>query len=260
MKFKFRTYVSSLKGIRSSNQDTHLIHNNRVNYMWSIFDGHGGDYVSNFLRRKKAKYLLDKKYPTKIPSKHITKSYNDIQKALIEEATKKKKRIAGQGSTSLTAIITKNRLQVINVGDCRAVLCDGNNVAKDLSDDHKPELKKEKKRINKLGGRVVFDKEDEVHRIMDLSVSRAFGDLDYIKFVTHRPTKATHMLKETDKFLILGCDGLWDVMSSQDAVNFVLKNKKDSKNIAKSLASHAINKLGSTDNVSVIVVFLYPQK
>ena len=62
----------------------------------------------------------------------------------------------------------------------------------------------------------------------------------------------------------MACDGLWDVVSNQDAVNFVLMNSydkslkrriKNNVNIAKKLAEYAYNK-GSTDNISVIIIFL----
>ena len=51
--------------------------------------------------------------------------------------------------------------------------------------------------------------------------------------------------------MIIACDGLWDVMTNQEAVHFVLLNKTQA---ATKLAKQAIKK-GSTDNISVIVVF-----
>jgi len=98
-----------------------------------------------------------------------------------------------------------------------------------------------------------------------LSVSRAFGDMDAAPFVTHKPDIFKYTLKRNDKFLILGCDGLWDVLSNQDVINFIL-NKMDEtpklnnissyskSNISQSLAEYAI-KQGSTDNVSIIIIF-----
>jgi serine/threonine protein phosphatase PrpC len=106
---------------------------------------------------------------------------------------------------------------------------------------------------------VMLDREDDVYRIMDLSVSRAFGDVRYSKYVTHKPDIFTRTVKKSDQFMIIACDGLWDVMSSQDASNYVIKNgHKD--NVSRSLAKHAIKKLGSTDNVSVMVVYFVQPK
>jgi protein phosphatase 2C len=66
--------------------------------------------------------------------------------------------------------------------------------------------------------------------------------------------------------VIIGCDGVWDVLSSQDAVNFVIKeimtvpshtenyHTHNSRNIAKKLGEYAIKK-GSGDNISLVILF-----
>src|SRR5690606_32128985 len=101
-------------------------------------------------------------------------------------------------------------------------------------------------------------------RIKDLSVSRAFGDLKAEPFVTCMPDIKRIKLGKKEKFFVLACDGLWDVLDDQTVVNFVLLNCYDLKtlkrinhdiNIANKLAEFAISK-GSTDNVTVHVVFL----
>merc|ERR1712078_476555 len=117
-----------------------------------------------------------------------------------------------------------NYINIMNTGDCRAVLC-RNNVAIPLTKDHKPHWPDERRRINQLGGEIYFDGHD--YRITDLSVSRAFGDKSSSKYVTHRPDLYKYKLNKNDKFLILACDGLWDVLTNHDAINFVLDNCYD---------------------------------
>lgn len=168
------------------------------------------------------------------------------------------------GSTALVVIhFRKNNCQYLNImntGDCRAVLC-RDHLAIALTKDHKPEWPEERRRIEKMGGRIQHDGID--WRIKDLSVSRAFGDLDATPFVTHRPDIYRYKMDKSDKFMILACDGLWDTVSPQEGVNFVLANCYDSSlkkkkkipdQIARKLAEYAIMK-GSGDNVSVIIVF-----
>ena len=121
----------------------------------------------------------------------------------------------------------------------------------------------EKIRIESLGGVIIKEANDDP-RIKGLSVSRAFGDLDATPYVTHVPEIFNYKVNADSKFVILGCDGVWDVFNNQDAVDFVLNEmKKDYKyniessnvkNIAKKLAEEAINK-GSTDNISVMILF-----
>jgi len=117
----------------------------------------------------------------------------------------------------------------------------------------------ERKRITGLNGKINFDGDD--WRIKDLSLSRAFGDTDATPFVTHKPQIYKYKLSSSDKFIVLACDGLWDVLSNQEVINFVLEYrnykinpKMDQINIAQKLGQFAIDS-GSTDNVTIIINF-----
>ncbi len=63
----------------------------------------------------------------------------------------------------------------------------------------------------------------------------------------------------TDEFLILACDGVWDVLTSDKAVHFVrrrlLETGGDPQQAAEDLCQKALE-LGSGDNVSAVVVRL----
>ena len=92
------------------------------------------------------------------------------------------------GSTALCGIqyLDKNNNQmlwVLNVGDCRAILCKNDNNIIQLTEDHKPNSISEKKRIKKLGGKIYYDGYD--WRVGDLSLSRALGDVDNKPYVSH---------------------------------------------------------------------------
>ena len=65
------------------------------------------------------------------------------------------------------------------------------------------------------------------------------------------------VVDKNDKFIIFACDGLWDVISNKKAVDFVLRKLKNNYkgNIARKLSEFAI-KEGSTDNVTVVILFL----
>ena len=101
-------------------------------------------------------------------------------------------------------------LWMMNVGDSRAVLCKNDNSVLQLTQDHKPNDKNERSRINKLGGKIYYDGYD--WRIKDLSLSRAFGDIEAKPFVSHLPQIYRYKLNNDDKFIIFACDGLWDVV------------------------------------------------
>ena len=150
----------------------------------------------------------------------------------------------------------KDRLWVLNVGDSRLVKCNEQNIAEQLTNDHKPSQPSEKMRIEKLGGKIEFDGID--WRIKDLSLSRAFGDLDSRPYITHLPQIFNYKITSKDKFLILACDGLWDVLSNQDAVDFIINLSviNFTGNFAKALSEHAYDK-GSLDNITVIIYFFF---
>lgn len=264
-------FSTSLIGRRTSNEDEHhIILNkdgkqnelNKINF-YAVYDGHGGNKVSKFLKKNLALYFMKKDVVYPLDKDHICKIFDHLQKKL---AINHKDFAYASGSTCLVIIdyVHKNNnyLHIINIGDCRAVLCT-NNFALPLTKDHKPHWPEEKLRIQQLGGEIYYDGLD--YRIGDLSVSRSFGDMDGAPYITCEPDIFKHKISQNDQFIVMACDGLWDVLQNCDVVNFILENVKIHKgkckiidkriNIAKKLAEYAINK-GSTDNISIIIIFL----
>jgi serine/threonine protein phosphatase PrpC len=265
------TYSSSLIGKRKNNEDTEAIIINlenendqlaQINF-FGLFDGHGGNFVSLFLQKNLIKFFVNKKMEYPVKDDTVIKIYQYLNQTLDE---KYKKQSLHTGSTALVVLeyYGSNNLKnllVLNSGDCRAVLCK-DNIAMPLTADHKPNWPYEKARIESLGGKIKFDGYD--WRILDLSVCRAFGDFDN-KYVTNLPDMYKYVISKFDKFIILACDGLWDVLTNQEVIHFILeecydktykKRKIVNFNIAEKLAHYAINEKKSTDNVSIIIHFL----
>jgi serine/threonine protein phosphatase PrpC len=273
----------SLLGLRPTNEDAECFYLNLDNNdkskkninLIGIFDGHGGPLVSKYLSDKLPPYFYNKSIvpDSAKPSstkyhKYIIKLFDFIQEKIRNEIIESKL----MGSTAIIAQIYKNsdknsdrkKMQIINVGDCRAVLCNKYNIGIPLTKDHKPTSIEEFDRITKLGGKVTQLPNDDP-RIGGLSVSRSIGDIDTKPYVSHQPEIFDYDIDDNDKFIILACDGLWDVFDNQSAVDFVLHEMKNNykyniitnslkNNIAMKLASDAI-KRGSTDNVSCMVLF-----
>ncbi len=264
----------SLKGLRNQNEDKHnvIINENNKNKnlnnitFLSVYDGHGGKLVSKFLHDNLSDYFLDKRITYPLSRKYVQKVADHLQNVLKNKFSNYS---YNSGSTCLAAIKFKKKgstyFNIINSGDSRCVLC-RNNSAIALTKDHKPHWPEEKRRIIELNGskHLYFDGED--WRIKDLSVSRSFGDIDAQPYVTHKPELFRYKIESNDKFLILACDGLWDVVTNEEAVNFILDFCYDNKlekrissrkkiNISKKLANYALSK-GSTDNITIIIAFL----
>jgi serine/threonine protein phosphatase PrpC len=273
-------HTISLVGLRPTNEDAEFfllnLDNNDKNKrninLLGIFDGHGGPLVSKYLSEKLPPYFYDKSIvPTDIKlnstkyHKYIKKLFDFIQEKIRNEIKESKM----MGSTALIAQLYKSttnrkRLQVINIGDCRAVLCSKYNIGISLTKDHKPNSLEEFDRITALGG-IITQLPNDDPRIGGLSVSRSVGDIDTKPYVSHSPEIFDYELDPLDKFLIVGCDGLWDVFDNQGAVNFVLNEMKNDykynigtnslkNNIAKKIATKAIER-GSTDNISCMILF-----
>ncbi|KAH8705322.1 phosphatase 2C-like domain-containing protein [Talaromyces proteolyticus] len=138
-------------------------------------------------------------------------------------------------------------LYTANVGDARIVLC-RNGKALRLSYDHKGSDENEGKRIANAGGLILNNRVNGV-----LAVTRALGDTYLKDLVTGHPyTTETVIQPDQDEFLILACDGLWDVCTDQEAVDLI-RNIKDAQEASKILVDHALSRF-STDNLSCMVV------
>jgi serine/threonine protein phosphatase PrpC len=157
---------------------------------------------------------------------------------------------------------------VANIGDSRAVLC-RNQTAWDLSRDHKPSDPNEKARIEGLGGSVVWcgdtDKfgmpieEQGIYRVNgNLALSRAIGDRAERPHVTAEPEIISVPVEGGDEFIIVATDGLWDVMDSSEAVEYVLallgaglqRNKVAERMVAEAMLR------GTYDNVTVVIIWI----
>jgi len=123
-------------------------------------------------------------------------------------------------------VLTGRVLTVANAGDSRAVLCRAGGKTEALSFDHKPQQQVESSRITKAGGFV-----NQFGRVNgNLNLSRSIGDLKYKQvpgippaeqIITSEPDILQVVLHPEDEFIILGCDGIWDCLSNENAVQFV---------------------------------------
>lgn len=158
----------------------------------------------------------------------------------------------------------------INLGDCRAVLCRGSHGIP-LTTDHKPSRPDERQRIHNAGGFVgtfagisrVYSAtgaglsvQQQPESATYLAVSRAFGDRPLkvpTALVSCEPEVKRVSVESEDLFIVVACDGIWDVMSNQDAVNIGLTHFSDAKKAADAIVKEAY-KRGSSDNLTATVI------
>lgn len=302
----YQVSKSAEQGVRWTMEDTYTVANG--GHFAAVFDGHGGSGVSGMLRDhvhrlySKALYqrhseetqqsALDNTEVDDDGSANKKSSFPSIKSHIssirgalkrIERESMRHDHFEYQGSTAVVVLVHvgengKRTLVSANVGDSRAILCRGRK-AVNLTRDHKPSDEREKARIRSMGEDVQWDPYGEIYRVKDLSLSRAIGDRFAKPVVSSEAEIECFPVNEDeDEFFLLASDGLWDVMTSQEVVDFVhemlecptqsVKTKKGKivltpefrrRKMARFIAHEALER-GSADNVCVILVWLKKEK
>jgi protein phosphatase PTC1 len=205
---------------RESMEDAHVV---KVPFMgeestgfFAIYDGHGGSEAST-LASKTLHNLIEAEIKKKgaNPSPTMKECFEAAYAAMDEQL----KLPGDPGSTAITCLLRREgaaqRIYTANAGDARAVLCRSGRALR-LSYDHKPSDEKEKQRITELGGFVTSDRVNGI-----LAISRALGDHPFKKWVISTPFFVESDMNRSDSMLLIACDGLWDVIGDQEAVDLV---------------------------------------
>ncbi|CAL9077438.1 probable protein phosphatase 2C 47 [Musa acuminata AAA Group] len=264
----FRSGCCSEIGPKPHMEDEHICIDNLVEYLrtsanfpspgafYGVFDGHGGIDAACFVRNNILKYIIEDVYFPASVEKAIKNAFMKVDHALADSRSLDR----SSGTTALTALILDRSLLIANAGDCRAVLGKRGR-AIELSKDHKPNCNAERRRIERLGGSVY-----DGYLNGQLSVARALGDW-HMKGskgsacpLSAEPELQETILTEEDEFLIMGCDGIWDVMSSQCAVTMTRKElmlHNDPEKCSRELVREAL-KRNTCDNLTVMVICFSP--
>ena len=255
------------------------------NVSWfAVFDGHGGSNVSKFCAKELIKSLeMDEELMGALENEHtiggkelMKKVKKSIHQSFLDTDEKARaiEKSKESGSTAVCALITQTHLIMSNCGDSRGMICakltdpGGDVICKPVltTTDHKPETPSELERIKAAKGYVFNNRLQGV-----LGVSRSFGDFRY------KNDKAFGVLQQRlspepdfyiklrepniDQFLVLACDGVWDVMSAEEVCDYVYlhirKPSSDLKCIADEIVDLCLSK-GSMDNITVIIIDLHP--
>jgi serine/threonine protein phosphatase PrpC len=243
---QYRSGQAEMCGRRERMEDISIILEDSPkagNFLFGLFDGHGGREAAEYAAGNLPKAL----------AAHLARSpqYED---AYVTAFRQMQDEMAPWcvycGTTVVIAVIDHRTLTVANVGDSAAVLS-RNGQAMRLSTDHKADNETERAYIISHGGTVSKD-----HRVNGmLAVSRALGDGFLLSAANPTPSIRRVQLATTDRFLILACDGVWDVITDQEACDLIA-TENDPLRAAERLKEEAYER-DSLDNISVIVVDLH---
>ena len=248
---RLRFASCEMQGWRNTMEDAKLanLSLNDSCMIFGVFDGHGGKEVAEYVSRHfSSEILASRSFKSGNYEQALKDTFLRMDDLLrTQEGLKEVIRIAKDlpenypvqadpsmmmaGCTSVVALIHESTLYVANAGDSRCVLCREGR-ALELSIDHKPELPGERDRIVKAGGFV-----DDGRVMGNLNLSRSIGDLEYKKtnnipakdqMISAYPDVRIEEIRQGDSFIVLACDGVWDMLSSQECVNFIserIRNK-----------------------------------
>lgn len=226
----FNVAVSSCQGWRMSQEDNHSMmlelpgeHNAAF---FAVYDGHGSARVSKHASEGLWRHLVENDMYLKGNFEEaLEQSFLTFDKEVNESYNAQL-----AGTTAVCLLIANNKIYCANIGDSRAV-ASVNCECIPMSYDHKPENPQELKRIIAAGGYVLGNRVNG-----NLALSRAFGDFHYKgndklppeqQVVSSCPDVKTLDLNDDVDFLVLACDGIWDVLSSEEVVEFVISRLEE---------------------------------
>ena len=277
MKLQVSSAMISVPGhepcYKKSNQDSAFVlhHFDHNSALFGVFDGHGprGHYASAFVRD-----MLPKIIEQKLQDGDITTA---LEKSFIEMHDELNHSVVNaeySGTTAVVSHLSGKHLISAWAGDSRGVIArehDGQLEAMELTTDHKPENPQEKKRILDSNGRVAKltdEYGDEVgpYRVWlsyawtpGLAMSRSLGDnVAHKAGVIPNPDVRVHTIHPSDRFFILATDGVWEFISSDEAVSIVAKSyspEEACEALAKSARKRWITEEeGVVDDITIVVV------
>ena len=152
----------------------------KISY-FAIFDGHGGEECSEFLKNNYLNYLIENKnFPFDIKISMIETCQKIEEDFFKQKCCDNLEESDKSGSCALIAVIFDNKIYIANIGDSRAIMSmNGGVKIKQLTTDHKPENIKEYERAIKNGSKIYLDDNDEVDRdISKLNFVKDKADLE----------------------------------------------------------------------------------
>merc|ERR1711916_381188 len=239
-----------IQGRRESMEDAHVAlpvpEGTGVDAFFGVFDGHGGSRAAEWVSHNMYSALLNADaFKEGDTARAMHQAFASIEDQFLQIAMDVEDPVdeMHDGTTAVVMALTGNTIHVANVGDSEAVLCHAGEAIK-MSETHNPkDSQEETDRILEAGGKIYNRRVG--HPVFNPAVMSIAV-----------PHVESRELSEDDTFLILACDGLWDVLTPEDAVRMVkdhMDQGMDPQAIAETMTDWAYAN-GSTDNITVLLV------
>ena len=296
---KFKNFAPS----KTFSKKIGIIEENYTKKYWpntsffGIYDGHGGSKCSEYLKDYLHKFILsDINFPENVELA-IKNGFLNAEKTFLNEIAlnQKDKNIINDrsGSCAIIVLIIDSLIYVANVGDSRALFSEKNGKSFVMvTEDHKPNNKKDKERIIKNDGHVYRGKKvlsgEEYENLNGkillgpfrvlpgrLSVSRTIGDIESKnpkfggnpKIIICEPDIFVFDLIKNDiDFFIMGCDGIFDQISNEEIIDCAWtilnnnsgnnKENKENKDYNKNEDEYDFENVNIHDKCGLIVDYI----
>lgn len=273
--------TATMQGWRKTHEDEHILKDSssglQNSAVFAVLDGHGGQAcvhaARGLLEEQLVNFAAQGTVQAGVAVKELQSSFIAVDGQLREQLTAEDK----SGTTVVAAVITQSEaaefcVQLAHCGDSRAVLCKDGGGRLICSEDHKPQREDETQRICAAGGTVEHGPMGGGPLRVDgaLAVSRAMGDFHFKPVymspesckVTALPEVQTVCGCTAGDWLLLACDGVFDVMENEEVHEFIAARlakaalgKADGGVIVVELLQHCLEK-GSKDNCTACLVQL----
>ncbi|XP_070807175.1 protein phosphatase 1F [Pituophis catenifer annectens] len=224
---------------------------------FAVYDGHGGIEAANYAAAHLHVNLAHHKKLLESPAEALRDSFQKTDDMFLSRARREKLR---SGTTGVSCLLVDDKLHIAWLGDSQVILVQQGKVIT-LMEPHKPEREDERQRIEDLGGCITYMDCWRVNGT--LAVSRAIGDLLQKPYISGCADGASFELTGTEDYVLLACDGFFDAIQPVEVVDHVLEhltqNHGDGLRTAEKLVA-AAKESGSTDNITVLVLFLRQPK
>jgi protein phosphatase 1L len=246
--------VAETVGRRERMEDTHVVKYHKEFGIFSaeVYDGHSGPLAAAIAAKILTPLFLgggreqpdEEPGPIRFGAEALRDAYLATDRHITDHG-------AGSGAAAAGLYLRDTGFLAANAGDVRIVIGEGRDAIR-LTTDHKPDLPEERARIEAQGGIVATL---DVARVQgSLAMSRSLGDAFLKPFVTAEPRIAEGFFGRRDDVAIVACDGLWDVVTPEEAVA-ITRNSRQPQEAADRLLTVAVAK-GSTDNITIVVLDL----
>lgn len=268
----FKGAVGSMQGWRARMEDAHCLDiafredSLQGQGFFCVFDGHSGKSCSLYCKTLFPRYAASHYDGEEIDFKKMFLEVDDVLRMWLKSDK--------SGSTAVAVHVKKDKITCASVGDSRAVLYQNGEIVS-LTEDHKPEKEEERRRITSAGGYVYNNRVNG-----GLAMSRAMGDflykdrkdLSYMEqlVIASPRVRSVERKPDSDSFLVLACDGIFDVVSNEEVMEVVRAHKevgRTNEQICEFLCSQCLapqdpltglpSRPVGTDNMTIMIVDIH---